>query len=310
MSTATSRPPLGRMTKQGNNTSNTSGPTSRSSSSVNNNNNQDIENQKYDRHQEPSNEDCDYYDDQEISNSGYQDAEKSAIEAGRRMALEQQQRLLAGKNDNNMQHQSPAPSHQPASGRTLSNNLTNKTTSNVSETEQLRKNLLHTTSALDKERAKTKELQLSLSTLQVEMTAMKRELAVVHRVSAPGGAGTTAVNAQAKEIATLKRQLQLAQNEVEMYKAKDAQMMQHFTNNNTNSSSAASSHSSGTEEGVAKLRSEVRSLETQRAELLNVVKKQNRLIDVLKRQKMHLEAAKLLQITEEEFRRALQMEQR
>jgi hypothetical protein len=298
MSTATTRPPLGRMTKQV-----TSGPSSRSASSgVKKQQNEDVENQQ--QQVVGGETDEQYYDDQEISNSGYQDAEKNAIEAGRRMAIEQQQRLTQQQ-----QQQSPAPS--ATSGRTLSN-LTNKNSAaGSSEVEQLRKNLLHTTSALDKERAKTKELQLSLSTLQVEMTAMKRELAVVHRVSAPGGAGTTAVNAQAKEIATLKRQLQLAQNEVELYKAKDAQMMQHLNNNNnTSNATSAQNHSAGTEEGVAKLRSEIRSLETQRAELLNVVKKQNRLIDVLKRQKMHLEAAKLLQITEDEFRRALQMEQR
>lgn len=168
---------------------------------------------------------------------------------------------------------------------------------------------------LDKERAKGKEMQVSISTMQVEMTAMKRELAVVHRVSAPGGAGPAAVSSHAKEVATLKRQLQLAQNEIELLKG--------GTGNNNNNNllggavvgtaavSGAGVHSAGSgDEQTVKLRSEIRSLESQRAELLNVVKRQNRLIDVLRRQKMHLEAAKVLQITEDEFRRSLAMENR
>ncbi|KAJ3302023.1 Golgin sub A member 2 [Kappamyces sp. JEL0829] len=50
---------------------------------------------------------------------------------------------------------------------------------------------------------------------------------------------------------------------------------------------------------------ENKRLQKQKAELLNGFKKQCQLIEVLKRQKMHVEAAKILQFTEEEFMRTI-----
>ena len=52
---------------------------------------------------------------------------------------------------------------------------------------------------------------------------------------------------------------------------------------------------------LEEMESRIATLEKQRTDILFAFKKQSKLVDVLKRQKVHIEAARLLSFTEDEF---------
>jgi hypothetical protein len=62
---------------------------------------------------------------------------------------------------------------------------------------------------------------------------------------------------------------------------------------------------SGEKSKCEALEARIKVLEKQRAELIDGFRKQMKLIDILKRQKVHIEAARLLSFTEEEFMKTL-----
>uniref|UniRef100_A0A7S1W6V9 Uncharacterized protein n=1 Tax=Neobodo designis TaxID=312471 RepID=A0A7S1W6V9_NEODS len=136
----------------------------------------------------------------------------------------------------------------------------------------------------DKEVSTNKELHASLKSAEAQLALLKKEITVMQHSLASKAHGT-ADETEAVRLRRAETELKAAQAELaELKKAR-----------------AGDDDASN----AAKLAEENKTLVKQRAELMQCLRKQNKLIDVLKRQKLHLEAAKLLQIAEQEFTNAL-----
>ncbi|KFO26056.1 Testis-expressed sequence 9 protein [Fukomys damarensis] len=121
--------------------------------------------------------------------------------------------------------------------------------------------------------------------LQQQLSSAERELENKKRLQKQ-----TATSQSATEV-----RLNRALEEAEKYKLELSKLKQN------NKDIANEEH-----QKIEVLKSENKKLEKQKEELMIGFKKQLKLIDVLKRQKMHIEAAKMLSFTEEEFMKALE----
>jgi chromosome segregation ATPase len=156
----------------------------------------------------------------------------------------------------------------------------------TSENDKQQKMIGALNGRIDRDSAEKKDLTQRLKVAETQLLAARKEVSVLQRqmpstTTTPAGASAT------KDEPRLQRAL----SEIDSLRSKLS----------TPSAEPAE---------VNHLRSENKKLEAQRMELIQCLRKQNRLIDVLKRQKMHLEAAKLLQITEEEFVKTLEVNHR
>lgn len=130
----------------------------------------------------------------------------------------------------------------------------------------------------DDAKVKADSLETQLSVTQKELDQLKRSQ---KKQESSQSATEVRLNRALEEIEKLKSQLQKAKSEVK-------------------------ESSAGEKKRVDQLLAENKRLEKQKGELLAGFKKQLKLIDVLKRQRMHIEAAKMLQFSEEEFVKALE----
>jgi len=149
---------------------------------------------------------------------------------------------------------------------------------------QLRISNAHQTS-MDKLKKQSDEMQAKASVSEVQINALKKENEALKKDGKKWGA----------DQQHLELRLSRALEEIEKFKTQAQR------------SSAASRETTEQEKRrVEQLAAENKRLQKQKTELIQAFKKQLKLIDILKRQKMHLEAAKILQFSEEEFINALE----
>jgi chromosome segregation ATPase len=107
--------------------------------------------------------------------------------------------------------------------------------------------------------------------------------------------GVKAARAASKTAETTEERLHAAAEEIAALRAEVAR------------GAEAEADRARTRDMADRLERENRSLERQRADLVAAFRAQAKLVDVLKRQKAHLESAKLLEISEQEFMRVLSL---
>ncbi|XP_051896519.1 testis-expressed protein 9 isoform X2 [Pristis pectinata] len=165
----------------------------------------------------------------------------------------------------------------------------NTLTSRVKEVEEERNRLQKTTSIqqsqIEKYKSLADEAQRKSDGLQQQVFSLQKELDSQKRAQKQ-----FATNHSATEV-----RLNRALEETEKYKA-ELNKLKQSNKDITNQEKLT----------IDQLKTENKKLEKQKTELMTGFKKQMKLIDILKRQKMHMEAAKMLSFTEEEFIKALE----
>ena len=141
-------------------------------------------------------------------------------------------------------------------------------------------------SQVSKLKSTISDQSLKISQLEKALSETNKEL----------DAGERAKKQQVQTQGTAEAKLNRALEEVEKYKLALREAKINETGKNE-----------GIRRDLDRLTEENKKLERQRNELLQAFKKQMKLIDVLKRQKMHIESAKLLAFTEDEFVRTLEL---
>nr|KAG5707236.1 hypothetical protein BaRGS_000010 [Batillaria attramentaria] len=166
---------------------------------------------------------------------------------------------------------------------------TNQLNAKIKELEEERGRLHRTNAAqqtqMDKYKKLSEEARSKSESQETQLTALRKEVEQSKR---------SQKQQQTTQSATEVR-LNRALEEIEKYK-------EQLHKAKTSSKDTADAE----KKRVEQLLAENKRLEKQKNELMAGFKKQMKLIDILKRQKMHIEAAKMLQFSEEEFVKALE----
>ncbi|OXB79981.1 UNVERIFIED_CONTAM: hypothetical protein H355_009796 [Colinus virginianus] len=153
------------------------------------------------------------------------------------------------------------------------------------ERTRLQRKISAQQSQAEKYKMLSQEANKKCEGLQQEVVALEKELENLKRIQKQAASSQSATEVR----------LNRALEEAERYKAELNKLKQ-------SNKDVANQELKTIEE----LKAENKKLQKQKGELITGFKKQLKLIDILKRQKMHIEAARMLSFTEEEFMKALE----
>lgn len=170
----------------------------------------------------------------------------------------------------------------------------------------------------EKERGEVdKELKSTLEENKKLQRASQNSTVVQEKLRKQAGQLELKLEETENQNRELKKQIEIQSQSLKKYEAdsktKDARLirvtedMERYKSSAKELKSSERERQTGDRKETDRLLHEVRKLERQRTELLNAFKKQNQLIDVLKKQKVHLEAARMVAFTEEEYMRVMEL---
>ncbi|KAK2539286.1 Tex9 [Columba livia] len=163
--------------------------------------------------------------------------------------------------------------------------LTSRLKATEEENTRLQRAINMQHSQTEKYKMLSQEAKKKSEGLQQEVISLEKELETLKRVQKQAASSQSATEVR----------LNRALEEAEKYKVELNRLKQ-----------SAKDIASQELKTIEELKAENKKLQKQKGELITGFKKQLKLIDILKRQKLHIEAAKMLSFTEEEFMKALE----